>query len=482
MKKLILLLLLAIGTVHSVTAQTYDTLTPHNGRIPGYYYCQWYDTCRWFCEEWRPNVVPAYAMLWDSKQYIRGDWHKDSDRYIRHLANHPIAIVGLGVFQIDTRVVPDFYYYDYSSCILDSSRIAEYAYVVKHYPDNDSNVFLDSVRWDTAEGKVLRIPYHCDTDKYGYATFWFHEALFDTPVVVDSFFYLGGSHYNNVMRGFDYLHLPTVYGYLYDRVDHMGDRCETGMHWRSYRPYCDMWDNPFYGNRFFGRILPKVDFANLSAVPADSTQGTAGPNEPLSMHVNQTIYATPYPGYRFSHWNDGDTNNPRSVFLMQDTSFVAYFTGTTPCEVVVVSSDETKGMVSGGGSYWNGDTVVMSAEAFEPYRFVKWDDGDTNNPRQIVATCDTVFTAVFGERVGIDESESVLFTLSPNPAQDVVVVECLQYAAAVISVYDVSGHEVLHAALSSESTKIDVSCLPAGVYYVTLASPRGTSSQKLVVQ
>lgn len=483
MKKLILLLILAIGVAQSASAQTYDTITSLNGRVPGYYYHQWYDTCKWFCDEWRPDT-PAYRQNWDEAYYRRGEWSWDFMKFFRQFTKRPIAIVGLGVFQCDGRVVPDFHY-SYSGRVLDSSRIAEYAYLVKYYPDSDTNVFLDSVRWDTAEGKVLRLPYHCDTDKYGFANYWFHEALFEAPIVVDSFFALGGSHYNNEPRGFDYQHLPTCYGFMDDALQYNPTLdCDYEIMWTSaYRPYIDMWfPSPVYGIRTFGYVIPKVDYANVSVTPADSTRGTAGPNETLSMHLNQTIYADPYPGYRFSHWNDGDTNNPRSVFLMQDTAFVAYFVSDEPCEVVVISSDETKGTVSGGGTYWCGDTIAISAEAFEPYRFIEWSDGDTNNPRLVVPMCDTVFTAVFGEPLGIDKTGTTSFTLSPNPAQDVVVVGCRQYAAAKVSFYDMSGHEVIHAAMSSESTRVDISSLPAGVYYVTLTTPQGTSSQRLVVR
>ena len=38
-----------------------------------------------------------------------------------------------------------------------------------------------------------------------------------------------------------------------------------------------------------------------------------------------TIQATPFNGYAFSAWNDGNTDNPRVVNLTSDTAFVAYF-------------------------------------------------------------------------------------------------------------------------------------------------------------
>ena len=38
-----------------------------------------------------------------------------------------------------------------------------------------------------------------------------------------------------------------------------------------------------------------------------------------------TISATPFEGYRFSNWNDGDTNAVRDIFVTSDTTLTAYF-------------------------------------------------------------------------------------------------------------------------------------------------------------
>lgn len=38
-----------------------------------------------------------------------------------------------------------------------------------------------------------------------------------------------------------------------------------------------------------------------------------------------TIRAVPRTGYKFSHWNDGDTCNPRRVMVAQDTVFEAKY-------------------------------------------------------------------------------------------------------------------------------------------------------------
>ncbi len=50
-----------------------------------------------------------------------------------------------------------------------------------------------------------------------------------------------------------------------------------------------------------------------------------------------TLVATPFDGYEFLMWNDGDTTNPRQVFVTSDTVFAAVFsmsdtTGINPVD------------------------------------------------------------------------------------------------------------------------------------------------------
>lgn len=42
-------------------------------------------------------------------------------------------------------------------------------------------------------------------------------------------------------------------------------------------------------------------------------------------HTQATMTATANYGYRFDHWNDGNTQNPRTVMLTQDVTYTAYF-------------------------------------------------------------------------------------------------------------------------------------------------------------
>lgn len=68
---------------------------------------------------------------------------------------------------------------------------------------------------------------------------------------------------------------------------------------------------------------------------------------------------------------------------------------TSPLYTISVACDPSMGTVSGGGTYNEGDTVVLSAEAAVGYHFTQWDNGNTDNPYVFLASSDTTFTAQF---------------------------------------------------------------------------------------
>lgn len=107
-------------------------------------------------------------------------------------------------------------------------------------------------------------------------------------------------------------------------------------------------------------------------------------------------------GYSFSHWNDGDINNPRIVIITQDTIFsVNYLKNIYTIESL--SSDTSQGHVSAGGAVAYLDTIVLVATPKYGYKFNRWictfDDGTVlyswdDTLRMIVLT-NTVVTAIF---------------------------------------------------------------------------------------
>ena len=108
-----------------------------------------------------------------------------------------------------------------------------------------------------------------------------------------------------------------------------------------------------------------------------------------------TLTATPKEGYAFAAWNDGNIDNPRRVLVTDDKTYTATF--DVAYNITAVSENETKGIVIGGGEYANGVNTTLMAVPNQGYKFVKWDDGSTENPRLVKVSSDAQYMAVFAE-------------------------------------------------------------------------------------
>lgn len=64
--------------------------------------------------------------------------------------------------------------------------------------------------------------------------------------------------------------------------------------------------------------------------------------------------------------------------------------------ISVTSNNEAYGTVTGTGAYAEGETVTLTATPNEGYKFLSWNDGNTDNPRTFKAAKSEVFTAQFG--------------------------------------------------------------------------------------
>lgn len=119
-----------------------------------------------------------------------------------------------------------------------------------------------------------------------------------------------------------------------------------------------------------------------------------------------SLTATPVYGYHFSQWNDGNTQNPRTITVAQDSTFTAYFSVNT-YNIVATSNSTTMGSVAGGGSYTYLHEMSLTATPAYGYHFVQWNDQNTDNPRTITVTRDSAFTAHFA-------ANSYSITAEPN--------------------------------------------------------------------
>ena len=106
------------------------------------------------------------------------------------------------------------------------------------------------------------------------------------------------------------------------------------------------------------------------------------------------IEAIPNIGHEFLTWNDGIVDNPRDIVVTHDSTFVALF-AISQYTIEVISDHPGWGTVTGGGTYYYGDTIQIEATPYMGFAFAGWDDGIMDNPRTVIVTEDHTFTAQF---------------------------------------------------------------------------------------
>lgn len=234
----------------------------------------------------------------------------------------------------------------------------------------------------------------------------------------------------------------------------------------------------------------------------DSTMGSVSGGGVYVDSSIVTITATANDGYRFMQWDDGDTNAVRTLLLVSDTTFTAYFAPdtmpvpqdtvwrTVTVHMLLVSGDTIfvadVVSVTGAGSYPDSTLVTLTAYYDYPY-FWYWvtpaNDTLYDNPYSFVVTSDTVINAIFGPLcVGIDGTESAApdIAIHPNPATGDAYVSVGM--PSTVTVVDLQGRTVLQPTRVASTLCLQQGTLPKGIYFVSVSNSVGTVVKKLVIQ
>jgi hypothetical protein len=137
------------------------------------------------------------------------------------------------------------------------------------------------------------------------------------------------------------------------------------------------------------------NWVNITATSNNSEYGSATGSGTYYYNTAVTLQATPAAYYHFVSWSDGSTDNPRTITAENDLTLTAIFAIDQHTLVTSVNNN-ARGTVTGGGTYNYGTSVFITASPNTGYYFAQWNDGNTSNPRNIVVTHDTSFTAHFG--------------------------------------------------------------------------------------
>ncbi len=232
-----------------------------------------------------------------------------------------------------------------------------------------------------------------------------------------------------------------------------------------------------YWSVYFPQRITESSSFELSVSANEEAYGSVEV-ETQSCNV-KTLTAIANEGYEFTAWNDGNTENPRTITITSDTAFMAIFTEAVSTPTITITVNDA---TMGSASYTlDGNTAVLTATPNEGYSFLTWSDGNTENPRTVTVTSDTAFMAIFSPASSLQEVNASEFALYPNPAKSFATLEfeALQ-ENTLLQILDINGRRVRTLELKAgvETLRIDLGDLPKGVYTIML----GNTTKKLIVE
>ncbi|PJC62190.1 MAG: hypothetical protein CO022_05855, partial [Flavobacteriales bacterium CG_4_9_14_0_2_um_filter_32_27] len=91
--------------------------------------------------------------------------------------------------------------------------------------------------------------------------------------------------------------------------------------------------------------------------------------------------------------------------------------------------------------------------------------------------CDSVY---YNSTVGITEQNSTALLIYPNPANDFITIENTIMAIDEIVIYDITGKTIKTILPKTNTTKVNVSDLSDGVYFIKISNNKQSITKKII--
>ena len=146
-------------------------------------------------------------------------------------------------------------------------------------------------------------------------------------------------------------------------------------------------------------------------------------------HADPTKQATAEFTYTFAGWT------PEVVAVTGDATYTATYNSTVNQYTVTATAEN--GTIQGTGTYDYGTVVELTAVANDGYKFDKWSDDVTDNPRTVTVTENMAFTALFvlNGTTGIEDIHAT------EPAEKVLI-DGILYILREGKMYNTQGMQV----------------------------------------
>jgi len=137
--------------------------------------------------------------------------------------------------------------------------------------------------------------------------------------------------------------------------------------------------------------VPTPAAATVTVAQVTSGSGTTYGSGVYDIGTNVTISVVPNSGWRFRQWDDGDTNSSRSITVGSNVTYTA----TLYPIITVTPGPSEGGTIIGGGDYPIGSNATLTVVRSNGWRFVDWNDGNTNTSRTIAVSTPATYSANF---------------------------------------------------------------------------------------
>ena len=189
----------------------------------------------------------------------------------------------------------------------------------------------------------------------------------------------------------------------------------------------------FYGEAlsFTTESVPTY-VVNVSSNPTQGGVVTGGGT--YEQGQSCTVQATAKTGYTFTNWTkDGiqvSTEATYSFTVTEDVALVANFTNVSPTYAISVSANPINGgTVSGGGTYYYGNTCTLTATPATGYTFINWTKDDVVVSSNISFTFTVTEDAAYVANFSINSYE-ITATSNPIGAGTITGVGTYTYGAS----------------------------------------------------
>ena len=253
-----------------------------------------------------------------------------------------------------------------------------------------------------------------------------------------------------------------------------------------------LWNTAAPWNQF-GSIVEDPCSATISVGANYASRGSVSGSGTYPYGTNVMLTATPFDGFFFACWSDGDTLNPRLIAAVEDCSLTALFFVLMHDTVYVTVYDTVTEIVhdtitptlfhltvvADGGGIGIGNALLpagtmaeIGALPLEGNRFLQWNDGSTDNPRNITVTDNMTYTAVF-ETVEVGTIDAVQLWTVATEGHDIVA---SGVQGRAIRLFSADGRQLYGGIANSDAMRFR--CAAAGVY---LLSIDGGAARKIVI-